>query len=141
MPDRIILDSGPLSRVSHPRPNPDIVQWLKSKLRDGVEILVPEITDYEVRRELLRSGKTEGVSRLDALKTHLTYVPLDTPTMLRAAEFWARVRNMGKPTADPKELDGDVILAAQAERTGAVVATENIGHLSLLVNAKRWQDI
>lgn len=47
----------------------------------------------------------------------------------------------GQPTADPKELDGDVILAAQAERARATVVTENAGHLSRLVEAKRWTEV
>jgi hypothetical protein len=45
------------------------------------------------------------------------------------------------PTADDKELDGDVILAAQAEQAGALVAAENIGHLSRFVDAQAWRDI
>lgn len=61
--------------------------------------------------------------------------------MLKAAELWADARKRGKPTADPKELDGDVILAAQALQANAVVATENVGHLSLFVEARHWKDI
>ncbi len=61
--------------------------------------------------------------------------------MRRAAEMRARARNQGTPTADPKEIDEDVILAAQAERVGAIVATENVGHLARFVNAKHWRDI
>lgn len=45
------------------------------------------------------------------------------------------------PTADDKELDGDVILAAQAEQADALVATENVGHLSRFVDAQAWRDI
>lgn len=141
MSDRIMLDAGPLGRISHPRPNENIVLWLKAKLQDGIQIFVPEIADYEVRRELIRAGKTKSVNRLDELKTYLTYIPLDTDTMLRAAQFWAQLRNMGKPTADLKELDGDVILAAQAEHAEAVIATENVGHLSHLVIAKHWYEL
>ncbi len=127
--------------ISHPRRNREIADWLVARLRAGVEIIIPEIADYEVRRELLRAGKRKGLERLDHLKRELTYLPLDSATMLRAAEFWARARNQGQPTADPKELDCDVILAAQAERATAVVATENVGHLSLFVDAKDWRTI
>jgi predicted nucleic acid-binding protein len=61
--------------------------------------------------------------------------------MIKAAELWAEVRKQGKPTADSQALDGDVILAAQALHADAVVATENVAHLSLLVEAKHWKKI
>jgi len=47
----------------------------------------------------------------------------------------------GHPTCDPKELDCDVILAAQALSVNAIVATENIGHLVRFVHARHWKDI
>ncbi len=70
-------------------------------------------------------------------------IMLDTGplTMLQAAQFWAESKWKGKPTADDKELNGDVILAAQAKQVGAIIATENVGHLSQLVNAKHWKEI
>ncbi len=107
---------------------------------------VPEITDYEVRRELLRLNKQKSVDRLDLLRATIGYVPLTTATMLRAAEFWAQVRKLGRPTADNKALDGDVILAAQAallaERGDEViVATTNVGHPTRFVDAREWQGI
>jgi hypothetical protein len=64
--------------------------------------------------------------------------------MRKAAELWAQVRQQGRPTADPKELDGDVILAAQTLLLGTpdvVVATTNVGHLARYVNAKHWQEV
>ncbi|KAF0210813.1 MAG: hypothetical protein FD167_5373 [bacterium] len=45
------------------------------------------------------------------------------------------------PTADPKELDCDVVLAAQALMVNAIVATENVAHLSRYTEAKHWRDI
>ena len=76
----------------------------------------------------------------------LGYLPITTNVMLRAAEFWAQARNIGKPTATDQALDADVILAAQAalliaDGDTVVVATTNIGHLSLFVPAAWWQDI
>jgi predicted nucleic acid-binding protein len=61
--------------------------------------------------------------------------------MLKAAELWADARKRGRPTADLNELDGDLILAAQALQVDAIVATENVGHLSLFVEAKHWKDM
>jgi predicted nucleic acid-binding protein len=137
----VILDSGPLGRIAHPRPNPEIADWFRGLLTSGVAVLLSEIADYEVRHNLLLEGLTQSVRRLDQLKQTLTYMPLTTQVMLRAAALCATARKQGYPTADPKELDADVILAAQAEQAGAVVATENIGHLSRFVDARNWRDI
>ena len=66
--------------------------------------------------------------------------------MMKAAEFWASARKIGIPTADPKALDADVILAAQtfwlAQLVNSpVVATTNVDHLGRFVDARVWQDI
>lgn len=141
MTNTVMLDSGPLGRIAHPRPNREITEWLERLLGSGVVVIVPEIADYEVRRNLLLEGLTKSVTRLDQLKEVLIYQPLTTEVMLRAAEMWAEARRTGMPTADDKELDGDVILAAQAEPARATVATENVGHLSRFVDARGWRDV
>ncbi len=92
--------------------NLECYNWMESLLVSGYRVIVPEIADYEVRRELLRAGKTRGLARLELLKNTLDYSPLTTDLMLKAAEPWARSRNQGTPTADAKALDCDVILAA-----------------------------
>jgi predicted nucleic acid-binding protein len=137
----LLLDSGPLGKIAHPRPNPDFLAWLVRMLRARAKVILPEITDFEVRRNLLMEGLLESVLRLDELKAVLTYLPLTTRVMLRAAEFWAQARKHGKATADPKELDVDVILAAQAYEVNGIVVTENVGHLALFVEAKEWREI
>ena len=65
--------------------------------------------------------------------------------MLKAAEYWATTRGAGRPTADEKALDGDVILAAQSAALvqpgdELVVATTNVGHLSQFVDARSWRE-
>lgn len=137
----IALDSGPLGALAHPRRNIDIAAWLDRVLAAGGIVYLPEIIDYEVRRGLLAANMTRSVRRLDQLKAVLTYLPLTTTTMLEAAHLWAQARQRGQSVADPKELDGDVILAAQARQVGAMVATENVGHLALFVEAKSWRAI
>jgi predicted nucleic acid-binding protein len=143
--DPLVLDATPLSLLCHPNMRSPVVieinRWLRAQLAAGTVVYIPEIADYEVRRELLRAGKQRGLRRLDALQSTLTYLPLDTTAMRRAAELWAAARNQGIPTALPGALDGDVILAAQAEAVGAVVVTENVSHLARFVAARHWREI
>lgn len=144
MNEIVLLDAGPLGMISNPSAtltNLACYHWMESLLMSGCQIIVPEIADYEVRRELLRAGKTRGLERLDLIKNTLEYLPLTTRVMLKAAELWAQARNQGTPTADAKALDCDVILAAQALSSDGIVATANVGHLSLFVEAKDWRDI
>ncbi len=140
MNEPVLLDSGPLGRIAHPRRNLEIVSWLEATMDADIPVILPEIADYEVRRSFLLENLTRSIERLDALKATLIYLPLTTDTLLQAAEFWAEGRRRGRPTADPRELDGDVILAAQAHQVGGIVITENVGHLSLFVEARSWRD-
>ena len=145
----VLLDAGPLGLVTHPRaePNREAALWLRALLSAGVPVLVPEISDYEIRRELLRAGKSRVLSRLDQLARDLGYLPITTEVMRLAASFWADARKQGRLTASDESLDADVILAAQAtilnEDTDAdvVVATTNPRHLSRFVDARAWQEI
>ena len=147
----IVLDSTPLGLLSQRRgaARADECQaWVGSKTAQGIRILVPEVVDYELRRELLRSRKLDSIRRLDQLllSPFLRYIPINTGAMRLAAELWARARNQGLPTADPHALDVDVILAAQVLETGMnpsdfVVATLNVAHLSRFVPAETWYSI
>lgn len=40
--------------------------------------MVPEIADYEVRRELIRARRLAGIRKLDALKATTPYLPITT---------------------------------------------------------------
>ena len=130
----ILLDTGPLGQVTHPRMQPQIGEWLRVLQQNSIALRVPEIADYELRRELLRSGKQKSIERLNKLGESCL-IPLTPQTMRKAAELWAWVRNQGQPTASKDSLDGDVILIAQAimEITSfeqVVVTTTNLNHLS-----------
>jgi len=135
--------------ISHPRAdrNREILEWVIRVLQNGHRVTVPEITDYEVRRELIRSERTLGLRRLDSLRADLGFLPITSAAMLKAAELWAMVRKKGKPTAADTELDADAILAAQALTANTegpeeiVIATCNVKHLNLFATAELWSDI
>ena len=143
----ILLDAGPLGLVTNPKRSPTstaCAQWLQSHITARSRIIIPEIADYEVRRELIRAGKSAGVAQLDALAGLLEYLPLTTATMRQAATFWAQARQQGQPTAGDRTIDADMILAAQAAVLGvpdAIIATTNVGHLDRFTRAGLWQEI
>jgi predicted nucleic acid-binding protein len=143
----ILLDAGPLGLVTNPKLSPENIactQWLQSHIMAGSRVIIPEISDYEVRRELLRASKNKGISRLDDLAQLIEYLPLRTEAMRQAAQLWAQARQQGQPTAGDKTIDGDMILVAQAMTLGSsdvVIATTNLGHLSRFISAQLWQNV
>jgi predicted nucleic acid-binding protein len=148
----IVLDSGPLGDACRKRGSPDaedVRDWLIQARANGTIVAIPEIADYEVRRGLILAGSTQGIGRLDKLHRDLgpySYIPITTDSMRKAAELWADARRRGVTTADDKEIDADVILAAQAMLFSGlddelIVATYNERHLSRYVNAHDWRDI
>lgn len=92
----VLLDSGPLGMVTQRQGKSQVIDacilWLETLLQKGRRVYVPEITDYETRRELRRAGKTAGIARLDALKTTAYYLPLTTDAMLLAADLWSNIQ-------------------------------------------------
>jgi len=137
----LMLDTGPLAMLVHPRPDRAFAEWFAAAVAAGQIIVIPEIADYELRRKLLHQDFKQSIARLDSLEVFLRYLPVDTATLRRAAELWAAARRRGRPTAPQAALDGDVILAAQAEAAGAIVVTEDLQDLSQFVPIRRWSEI
>ena len=150
----ILLDSGPLGLMVRAPNKPQVVHfnaWLNAILAAGATIIIPEIAHYEVRRELLRIRAVGSLRRLDfALdpSSGFRQLTLTTDAMLRAAEFWAFVRQTGIPTASPDALDADAILAGQAALAGGpgdavTIATTNLAHLNRFpgIDAQGWDQI
>ena len=147
MSGTLFLDSTPLGLITQRRGKSPQVdgcrQWYEDLNTNGWTVYLPEIIDYEVRRELTRLGNAASLARLDLLASTAIYLPLTTAAMRLAAGLWAQARQGGWATADPHALDGDVILAAQAlallpTPPGLVVATGNVAHLSRYLLAQEW---
>lgn len=145
----VFLDTGIIGLVTHPSGGEEpkaCIKWLLSLIDNDVKVCIPEVCDYEIRREYLRRKNVKCLAKLDQLIENLQYIPINSSMMRKAAELWAKSRQIGQITADPKELDADVILCAQAllsieANDELVVATTNIGHLSYFVSANKWENI
>jgi len=144
-----ILDAGPLGLATNSRDSGEAGRcraWIRSALIEGSRVMVPEVVDYEVRRELIRAGRTKGLARLDVLVDQLGRLRIDSQAWHRAAELWADARRSGKPTAAPNALDADLLTAsiAQLATEGGwrvVVVTDNPNHLGRFVDARDWRTL
>jgi len=159
----VFLDTGVLGMVTQePGVNPvsDACRaWASAITAQGVYVFVPEVADYELRREFLLMGNADAVTRLDAYAQQEPnrYLSISTPAMREAARLWADLRKRGIPTAARQSLDGDALIAAQVFRwcereqipTSLVaVATTNVSDLTrftdksgVALQAETWQNI
>lgn len=148
----VLLDSGPLGWIVHLTSRKEIVikcqQWFKTITKNYL-VCIPEIVDYEVRRELIHKKLTKSIERLDELKglKNIDYIPITTEIILKAAELWGWAHSTGQQTAGKEALDGDVILAATAiitsqnEGKKVIIATTNVSDLQRYhTDTKYWED-
>jgi predicted nucleic acid-binding protein len=137
-----MLDTGVLGAICHPRKHADVKLWFRGIVRiGGHDVFLPEVADFELRRELLRLGATASLRELDRLPSEVGYVPIDTAMMRDAAALWAILWNAGQPIGSADALGADVILAAQARAAGATMITDNPSHLGRMVPVAAWKDV
>jgi hypothetical protein len=144
----VVLDSGPLDLATGPPGTAEVDRchyWLLHLEFSAVEIVIPAIADYEVRREWLRLGATAKLHRLDTLRGRFSHYPISNEALDLAAEFWAHLRQAGLPTAGDERLDADAILAGQTVTIGTpsdvvTIATMNLRHLSRFpgIDTREW---
>jgi predicted nucleic acid-binding protein len=147
----VILDAGPTGLAAQARGrgrSDECRAWIEALKGTGVDVAVPAIARYEVRRELIRSGATAGLTRLDGLHPGASYIPITDAILEKAGELWAIIRRVGLPTAPDEALDADAILAATALLEAqavdeVIIATTNVGHLARFpgVDARDWWTI
>lgn len=151
----IFLDTGPLGVITNPRKPAltlEALRWAASHIRAGNRIMVPAIADYEVRRELTRLARPASIASLDTWNSVPSerYISLTETALRLASSLRAHARTTGTATADPKELDCDALIASQAldyqsahqlASNEIIIATTNVGHISLFIRADLWQNV
>jgi predicted nucleic acid-binding protein len=152
VPDRFaLLDSGPVglaccdpSQLEASR----CLSWLIDLEVAGIKVVIPAISDYEVRRELLRVKASSKLKRLAKLRDRFQWLDISSEALEQAARFWADLRQTGRPTAGDEALDADAILARMASTVAppgdsVVIATTNVKHLARFpgIDARLWETI
>ena len=88
---------------------PDALRKLLRVIDSDFDPFVPDVCDYELRRELIRAGLSRSERRLDEMVAYFGMVTTTAEVWRQAAGLWAEARKAGR--ADRKALDADVILA------------------------------
>ena len=149
---RLLLDTNALIRLCHPTRHPEIKEWLQSWLAHAqaggnIELIVSAVADYEARRGYLwkldkHPDEPKALARLDHLCELLGMCRISAETLRAAARYWSKARKGGYSTAPERDIDWDVIIAAQAADLSAVVVTSNARHISRYgVDARDWREI
>ena len=117
----------------------------------GATVIVPEIAHQEARRELVRIRAIGSLRRLEYYldpSGGLGHLTLTTDAIIKAAGFWAFLRQSGIPTASPDALDANGILRSQAALAGqpgdiVTISTTNLAHLNRFpgIDAQTWVQI
>jgi predicted nucleic acid-binding protein len=139
----LAFDSGPLGQLSHPDINryPDLFRWFAAHHIAGTEFIFLEISDFEVRRNLIVDRRRRALRRLNDIISFGRYLPITTSAMRLAAVLWANQRRVGRSVGDPKELNADVIVAAQSVQAKAILVTDNPKHFPVRLATSHWSAI
>jgi predicted nucleic acid-binding protein len=147
----IILDSGPLGILTvsptHQTAAP-CHAWLAALEAVGAIIVIPAVADYEVRRGLIFKTAPAKLRNLNALVARFGRLPVSQVAWDLAADLWAQANLSGQPTAGPKSLDADAVIAGQALTVGqpgdtVTMATINVRHMARFpgLDARDWPTI
>jgi hypothetical protein len=146
----VLLDESPLAAITHPSSKGDAgvaKTWYAELRAAGITVRVPQIADYELRRQLILKNFLSSIALLNqVIRQTGGLVPIKEKTFQHAAKLWAQRRKNNEAARDDKSLDGDMILCAQAwsltrPRQKVIVASSNIKHLKSFVECDEWKNI
>ena len=110
----VVLDSLPLAELCRKKIKNEVGDLLLFLRNRKITLRVAEITEYELRRELLRSERYRSNNRLNKFYLTKRVIPIDRLALIKASEIWAELRNSGMPTAGNVRIDIDTIMVAQS---------------------------
>jgi len=104
------------------------------ELQAGAEVLVSPVVYFELRRGLTKRKATRLIAFLDSLIATLIWIEFTRSDWEAAADLWAQTQQAGRPRGD-----ADILIAAQANRRGAIVVTHNVKHFDdISVGVETW---
>ena len=85
----VVLDSLPLTELCRKKIKNEVGDLLLFLRNQKIALRVAEITEYELRRELLRSERYRSDNRLNKFYLTNRVIPIDRLALIKASEIWA----------------------------------------------------
>lgn len=109
-----------------------VLAQLEAHLDDGVYLCQPVY--YEAMRGLLWKNATTKIQTLERLRLRLGWFQLLESDWEQAGVLWAQAVSHGRQLADI-----DLLIAAIAQRQGAVIVTDDNDFEALPVKRENWR--
>ena len=145
---KYLLDTNTFSylfRERTQRTNHPVKCKLEKALRANAQILVCPVVFYEVVRGLYRRDTRRDLQYFLLLIKQFEWCEFDRKTWDLAAKLWAQhkpsaVKNEAEDD-DKKNIDADVLIAAQVRDQNAILITNNTKHFKHFdITFENWQD-
>jgi len=126
----LLLDTTAFSTIIRNEERPCV--RLRRELNNGATVLFSPVVYFEIRRGLLKRNAQRLLEKLDYLIAPYLWIDMTRGDWETAAILWAETQSRGITIGDD-----DLLIAAQANRRGATVVTNNIDHFREV--AHRWE--
>jgi hypothetical protein len=113
---RLLLDTAVVGEICHPRKYDDVRAWF-ARAAAAHEMLLSEVADYELRRELLR---IDSRLRPDEVVAHSV---LSADTVEYLWRTWARLRGLVPVSPEGIRALREAVYSSRPLTTGAEVVT------------------
>ena len=108
-----------------------VTERYRQECKNGNEFIIPPIAFYEVQRGLLAKGLIARKRIFDAFCKEVPVGRFNYHILLKAAEIYATLKQLGKSIGD-----GDIFIAAFCLTYDFVLVTNNIRHFSFVKDLK-----
>ena len=130
---RYLLDTNVVSELVR-RPAGEVAQRVAALAPGSFAISI--IVAAELRYGAVRRGSARLTRQLEAVLAAIKVLPLEEPADRLYGEIRAELERIGRPIGH-----NDLLIAAQARASGAILVTNNVGEFSRVpgLTVENWQ--
>ena len=128
---KYLLDTNIFTCILRKRNETDlrIIQKFQNILRTNARILICPIVFYEVARGLYHKNAQRQLAAFEKLVEGSVWCEFSSETWDAGAQLWANCKQQGIRTGkSEKDIDADVLIAAQTHQQKAILVTNNTKH-------------